>query len=163
MNVKLINGAGLKRLWCAPKQLLVRTILSFAAHQSNFCCAPFCPLLRTRATFAAHHLLCCAPRGDSFPDVSSAIIAYPGKSLPAFFAVPKIYFPLIFLALVNIRDNLSRIFRDNGVLRTPLRKVCENDKITMLDSSVVEVCQRVSASEIACPVSIAEEGFCNYR
>ena len=31
----------------------------------------------------------------------------------------------------------------------------------MLDSSVAEVCQRVSASQAACPVSIAEEGFCN--
>ena len=31
----------------------------------------------------------------------------------------------------------------------------------MLDSLVAEVCQRVSASQAACPVSIAEEGFCN--
>jgi hypothetical protein len=32
----------------------------------------------------------------------------------------------------------------------------------MLDSSVVEVCQRASASEAACPVRRAKEGFCNY-
>ena len=50
-------------------------------------------------------------RGDSFSGVGRAIIAYPGKSLPAFFAVPKICLPLILLALVNIMDNLSRIFR----------------------------------------------------
>ena len=36
------------------------------------------------------------------------------ESLPAFFAVPKIYFHLILLALTDIRDNLSRIFRDKG-------------------------------------------------
>ena len=48
--------------WCAPKQLLLRSILSFGAHQSNFCCAPFCPLVRTRATFDAHQSnFCCAP------------------------------------------------------------------------------------------------------
>ena len=60
------------------------------------------------------------PRGDSFPDVVSAIRAYSGKSLPAFFAVPKIYFPLILLALVNIWDNLSRICRDKGGVSAPL-------------------------------------------
>ena len=49
-------------------------------------------------------LLYCAPRGDSFPDVCSAIIAHSGKSLPAFFAAPEIYFPLILLTQVNIRD-----------------------------------------------------------
>ena len=49
-------------------------------------------------------LLYYAPRGDSFPDVYSAIIAYSGKSLPAFFAAPEIYFPLILLTQVNIRD-----------------------------------------------------------
>ena len=38
----------------------------------------------------------------------------------------------------------------------------ENDIIPTLDSSVVEVCQRVSASQAACPVSLAKEGFCNY-
>ena len=53
-------------------------------------------------------------RTDSFPDVVSAIRAYSGKSLPAFFAVPKIYFPLILLAMVNIWDNLSWISRDKG-------------------------------------------------
>ena len=53
-------------------------------------------------------------RGNSFTGVGRAIIAYPGKSLPAFFAVPKICLPLILLALVNIRDDLSRIFRDKG-------------------------------------------------
>ena len=37
-----------------------------------------------------------------------------------------------------------------------MRKVCENDIIQMFDSSVAEVCQRVSASQAACPVSIAE-------
>ena len=55
-------------------------------------------------------LLYYAPRGDSFPDVVSAIIAYSGKSLPAFSTVPEIYFPLILLAVVNIWDNLSRKF-----------------------------------------------------
>ena len=63
-------------------------------------------------------LLYYAPRGDSFPDVYSAIIAYSGKSLPAFFAAPEIYFPLILLTQVNIRDNLSRIFRDKGKLQS---------------------------------------------
>ena len=103
---------------CAPEQLLLRTILSFAAHQSNFCCAPFCLLLRTRATFAAHHfVLCCAAKQlllRTNPDVSSAIIAYPGKSLPAFFTIQEIYFHLCLLALTDIWDNLSRIFRDKG-------------------------------------------------
>ena len=42
------------------------------------------------------------------------------KSLPAFFALPKIYFPSILLALTNIWDNLSRIFRDKGVVFSSL-------------------------------------------
>ncbi len=46
--------------------------------------------------------------------------------------------------------------------KAPLWKVCGNDTIPMLDSSVVKVCQRVSASQAACPVSLAKEGFCNY-
>ena len=46
--------------------------------------------------------------------------------------------------------------------KAPLLKVSKNDRIPMLDSSVVEVCQRVSASETACPVRCAKEGFCNY-
>ena len=46
--------------------------------------------------------------------------------------------------------------------KAPLRKVCENDTMAMLDSSVVEVCQLVSASQAASPVSLAKEGFCNY-
>ena len=46
--------------------------------------------------------------------------------------------------------------------KAPLLKVSKNDTIPTLDSSVAEVCQRVSASQAACPVSIAEEGFCNY-
>ena len=37
------------------------------------------------------------------------------KVSSAFFAVPKIYFPMILLAMVNIWDNLSRIFRDSAV------------------------------------------------
>ena len=36
------------------------------------------------------------------------------KKVPAFPALPKIYFPLILLALADIWDNLSRIFRDKG-------------------------------------------------
>ena len=43
--------------------------------------------------------------------------------------------------------------------KAPLRKVSENDTIPTLDSSVVEVCQRVSASQAACPVSLAKRGF----
>ena len=37
------------------------------------------------------------------------------KKVPAFSVLPKIYFPLILLALADIWDNLSRIFRDKGV------------------------------------------------
>ncbi|MBP5397416.1 MAG: hypothetical protein J6Y32_02115, partial [Bacteroidales bacterium] len=59
-------------------------------------------------------LLYCAPRGDSFLVVCTAHYSGNWKSLPAFSSLPKIYFPLILLALVNIRDNLSRIFRDKG-------------------------------------------------
>ena len=36
------------------------------------------------------------------------------ESLPAFFARAKIYFPLSLLALMDVWDNLSRIFRDKG-------------------------------------------------
>ena len=39
----------------------------------------------------------------------------PAKSLHGSFSVPKIYLPLILLALSDIRDNLSRIFRDKCV------------------------------------------------
>ena len=46
--------------------------------------------------------------------------------------------------------------------KAPLREVRQNDIMPMLDSSVVEVCQRASASEAACPVRRAKEGFCNY-
>jgi hypothetical protein len=60
-------------------------------------------------------LLCCAPRGDSFLVVSTAHYGGNRKSLPAFSALPKIYFPLILLALADIWDNLSRIFRNKGV------------------------------------------------
>ena len=44
----------------------------------------------------------------------------------------------------------------------PLRKVCEYVRIPMHDSSAVVVCQRGSASEAACPVRRAKEGFCKY-
>ena len=37
------------------------------------------------------------------------------KSLPAFPALPKIYFHLSLLALMDVWDDLSRIFRDKGV------------------------------------------------
>ena len=53
-----------------------------------------------------------ASRGDTFPGISSAIIAHSGKSIPAFLALPKIYFPLILLAPMKIGDDLSRIFRE---------------------------------------------------
>ena len=46
--------------------------------------------------------------------------------------------------------------------KPPCGMSAENDIIPTLDSSVVEVCQRVSASQAACPVSLAKEGFCNY-
>ena len=59
-------------------------------------------------------LLYCAPRGDSFLVVCTAHYSGNRKSLPAFPALPKIYFPLILLALADIWDNLSRIFRDKG-------------------------------------------------
>ena len=37
------------------------------------------------------------------------------KKVPAFSVLPKISFPPILLALADIWDNLSRIFRDKGV------------------------------------------------
>lgn len=46
--------------------------------------------------------------------------------------------------------------------KAPLREVRQNGTIPMLDSSVVEVCQRVPASLAACPVRPSKEGFCNY-
>ena len=43
------------------------------------------------------------------------------ESLPAFFARAKIYFPLSLLALMDVWDNLSRIFRDKGNFKRHLK------------------------------------------
>ena len=86
--------------------------------------------------------------GKSFAHVVSALVFHAG-------IIPYI------LQKINCKCRINAITTPENI-RTPLRKVCENDTIPMLDSSVAEVCQRVSASQAACPVSIAEEGFCNY-
>ena len=92
-----------------------------ASHPDTFSCRPFLDIAspssvaamsatsalpaRTTAFFA---MLCAT--GDSVLVVSTAHYGGNRKSLPAFSALPKIYFPLILLALADIWDNLSRIF-----------------------------------------------------
>ena len=43
--------------------------------------------------------------------------------------------------------------------KDPLREVCQNGTIPMLDSSVADVGQRASASQAACRVGLAKRGF----
>ena len=55
-------------------------------------------------------------RGRSLSTIIRRRNPLPAKSLHGSFSVPKICFPLILLALSDIRDNLSQIFRDKGAL-----------------------------------------------
>ena len=41
----------------------------------------------------------------------------------------------------------------------PLREVCQNGTIPMLDASVADVGQHASASQAACRVGLAKRGF----
>ena len=45
--------------------------------------------------------------------------------------------------------------------KDPLRKVSQNGTIPVIDSSAESAVKWVSASQVACPVSLAKEGFCN--
>ena len=87
-----------------------------------------------------------------------------GKSFAHVISVPVFHADIIpyILQKSNSRCKIIAITLPPDMSNAPLRKVCENDTIPTLDSSVVEVCQRVSASRAACPLSLANEGFCNY-
>ena len=71
-----------------------------------------------RRTFC--FLLYYLPRGDSFSGFVNAIIAYSGKVSPPFLLSWKFISSLFYRALTDIRDNLSRISRDKGVVSAAL-------------------------------------------
>ena len=56
-------------------------------------------------------------------------------------------------------DLFVGIVENFAIDRDPLRKVCQKGTIPMLDSSVANVGQRVSASQVACRVGLAKRGF----